>query len=72
MDLKPILDTIKEIFKIINANTIYTVLVTALSVLGSTGAWKYYEKRASIKEKEEQDVKHDYNQRIEKLEKKQK
>jgi hypothetical protein len=25
---------------------IYSVLITAITVLGGTGAWRYYEKRA--------------------------
>ena len=33
--------------------TIMTVLVTLITVLGSTTAWNYYEKRLLMKEKEE-------------------
>lgn len=66
MDLKPILDTIKEIFKS-DITTIYTVIITIVSVLGSTSAWKYYEKKAVIKQKDERQDKLDNRQRIDKL-----
>ena len=32
---------------------IYTVLLTAVTVLGSAGAWRFYERRAMHKEKDE-------------------
>lgn len=35
--------------------TIMTVLMTLVTVLGSTAAWNYYEKRLLIKEREERD-----------------
>ena len=49
-------------------NSIYTVLITALSVLGSTSAWKYYEKKALYNQKQENLMKDDCRERIEKLE----
>ena len=34
-------------------NNIYSVLITALTVLGGASAWRFYEKRADRKEKDE-------------------
>jgi len=47
---------------------IYSVLITALTVLGGTGAWRYYEKRALHKEKDDEFIRHDCKDRISKLE----
>lgn len=47
---------------------IYTVLLTAVTVLGSAGAWRYYERRAMHKEKDEDFIRHDCKDRISKLE----
>jgi predicted RNase H-like nuclease (RuvC/YqgF family) len=47
---------------------IYSVLITALTVLGGTGAWRYYEKRADHKERDEDFIRHDCKDRISKLE----
>lgn len=47
---------------------IYTVLITAISILGGTGAWRYYEKRATAKEKDDEFIRHDCKDRIAKLE----
>jgi hypothetical protein len=47
---------------------IYTVLLTAVTVLGSAGAWRFYEKRALHKEKDEDFIRHDCKDRISKLE----
>ncbi len=47
---------------------IYSVLITAITVLGGTGAWRYYEKRAINKEKDEDFIRHDCKDRITKLE----
>jgi hypothetical protein len=47
---------------------IYTVLITAVTVLGSAGAWRYYERRAMHKEKDEDFIRHDCKDRIAKLE----
>ena len=46
----------------------YSVLITAITVLGGTGAWRYYEKRASNKERDEEFIRHDCKDRISKLE----
>jgi hypothetical protein len=47
---------------------VYSVLITAVTVLGGTGARRYYEKRALRKEKEDDFIKHDCKDRITKLE----
>jgi peptidoglycan hydrolase CwlO-like protein len=47
---------------------LYSVLITAITVLGGTGAWRYYEKRAINKEKDDEFIRHDCKDRISKLE----
>jgi hypothetical protein len=47
---------------------IYTVLLTAVTVLGSAGAWRFYERRAMHKERDEDFIRHDCKDRISKLE----
>jgi hypothetical protein len=47
---------------------IYSVLITALTVLGGTGAWRYYEKRAIAKDRDDDFIRHDCKDRIAKLE----
>ena len=47
---------------------LYSVLITAITVLGGTGAWRYYEKRAINKERDEEFIRHDCKDRISKLE----
>lgn len=49
-------------------DNIYTVVITALTVFGGTSAWRYYEKRAMKKEKDEEFIRHDCRDRIAKLE----
>jgi phage shock protein A len=46
----------------------YSVLITAITVLGGTGAWRYYEKRALNKERDDEFIRHDCKDRISKLE----
>ena len=46
----------------------YSIIITAITVLGGTGAWRYYEKRAINKEKDEEFIRHDCKDRISKLE----
>ena len=46
----------------------YSVIITAITVLGGTGAWRYYEKRAINKERDEEFIRHDCKDRISKLE----
>lgn len=48
--------------------TIYTVLATLITVLGSTGAWAYYERRYRHREKVENFMKDECRERIAKLE----
>jgi predicted RNase H-like nuclease (RuvC/YqgF family) len=48
--------------------SIYTVLITIVTVLGSASAWRYYEKRAIAKERTENFMKDECRERIEKLE----
>jgi phage shock protein A len=47
---------------------IYSVLITAVTILGGGGAWRYYERRALHKEKDEDFIRHDCKDRISKLE----
>ena len=47
---------------------IYSVLMTAITVLGGTAAWRFYEKRADRREKDEEFIRHDCKDRISKLE----
>ena len=47
---------------------IYSVLITAITVLGGTTAFRYYEKRAMRKERDEEFIRHDCKDRIAKLE----
>ena len=46
----------------------YSVLITAITVLGGASAWRFYEKRADRKEKDEEFIRHDCRDRIAKLE----
>jgi peptidoglycan hydrolase CwlO-like protein len=46
----------------------YSVIITAITVLGGTGAWRYYEKRALTKERDDEFIRHDCKDRISKLE----
>jgi len=46
----------------------YSVLITALTILGGASAWRFYEKRAIHKEKDEDFIRHDCKDRIAKLE----
>jgi len=47
---------------------IYSVIITALTVLTGTGAWRYYEKRAQKREESENFMRNDCRTRIAKLE----
>lgn len=48
--------------------SIWTVLITMISVLFSASAWRYYEKRAIKKERDEEFIRKDCSDRITKLE----
>ena len=47
---------------------LYSVLITAISVLGGTTAFRFYEKRAMRKERDDEFIRHDCKDRIAKLE----
>ena len=47
---------------------IWTVLITVVTILGSASAWRFYEKRALKKEKDEDFIRYDCKDRIAKLE----
>jgi septal ring factor EnvC (AmiA/AmiB activator) len=46
----------------------YSVMITAITVLGGASAFRYYEKRAQRKEKDDEFIRHDCKDRIAKLE----
>ena len=47
---------------------IYTVFITLVTVMGSAGAWRFYERRFEAKRTEEMDYKYECKNRIDKLE----
>ena len=49
-------------------NNIWTVLITAITVLGGTQAFRYYEKRAMHRERDDDFIRHDCKDPISKLE----
>jgi hypothetical protein len=49
-------------------DSIYTVLITAITVLGGSTAFRFYEKRAIHRERDEDFIRHDCKDRISKLE----
>ena len=49
-------------------DNVYSVLITAITILGGASAFRYYEKRAQKKEKDDEFIKHDCKDRISKLE----
>jgi len=49
-------------------NNIYSVLITAVTVFGGASAWRFYEKRAEHKDRDEDFIRHDCKDRISKLE----
>ena len=49
-------------------NSVYAVIATAVTVLGSASAWRYYERRAMHKERDDDFIRHDCKDRIAKLE----
>ena len=48
--------------------SVWTVLITIVTVLGSASAWRFYEKRAMRKERDDEFIRHDCKDRISKLE----
>ena len=49
-------------------DNIYTVIITAITVLGSATAFRFYEKKSMRKERDEEFIRHDCKDRIAKLE----
>jgi len=49
-------------------NSIWSVLITAITVLGGTQAFRYYEKRAMHRERDDDFIRNDCKDRISKLE----
>jgi hypothetical protein len=49
-------------------SNIYTVIITAITFLGGSAAWRFYEKRAMHRERDEDFIRHDCKDRIAKLE----
>jgi septal ring factor EnvC (AmiA/AmiB activator) len=47
---------------------VYSVLITAITVLGGSAAFRFYEKRAQRKEDDDRFIRHDCQSRIAKLE----
>jgi len=48
--------------------SIYAVIITLVTVLGSAGAWRYYENRAQERKEDEDYIKDDCAKRIDRLE----
>jgi hypothetical protein len=49
-------------------NSLWTVLITMITVLTSASAWRYYEKRSIKKDRDEEFIRVDFKSRITKLE----
>jgi septal ring factor EnvC (AmiA/AmiB activator) len=49
-------------------DNVWSVLITAITVLSGTSAFRYYEKRAIRKERDDEFIRHDCKDRISKLE----
>jgi septal ring factor EnvC (AmiA/AmiB activator) len=49
-------------------NNFYSVIITAITVLGGTSAFRFYEKRSMRKERDDEFIRHDCKDRISKLE----
>ena len=48
--------------------SIWTAIITLITVLGGGSAWRFYEKRALKRERDEDFIRHDCKDRIAKLE----
>jgi len=57
-----------ETFFSMNEQSIWTAVITAITVLGSSSAWRFYEKRAQKREKDEGYLRDECRERIAKLE----
>jgi hypothetical protein len=51
-----------------NESNIWAVLITLITTLGGTTAFRFYEKRATRRERDEDFIRHDCKDRISKLE----
>jgi septal ring factor EnvC (AmiA/AmiB activator) len=49
-------------------DNVWSVLITAITVLGGTSAFRFYEKRSMRKERDDEFIRHDCKDRIAKLE----
>ena len=49
-------------------DNLYTVVITAITVMGGASAFRYYEKRAQRRERDDEFIRHDCKDRISKLE----
>lgn len=47
---------------------IYSVLITAITVLGGSAAWRFYEKKAQRRQRDDEFIRVDCKERIAKLE----
>lgn len=54
--------------EILRGESIYTIIVAIITVLGSAGAWRYYERKAEARRDEDNFMKFDCRERIAKLE----
>lgn len=52
----------------LSGDSIYTIIVAIITVLGSAGAWRYYERKAEARREEDNFMKFDCRERIAKLE----
>jgi hypothetical protein len=48
--------------------SVWSVLITLITVLGGSAAWRFYEKRAMHRERDDDFIRHDCRDRIAKLE----
>ena len=48
--------------------SLYAIIITLITVLGSASAWRYYEKRFQAKQSDEDFIREDCTKRIDKLE----
>jgi len=53
---------------IVYMENIYSVIITAITVLGGASAFRFYEKRAQTRERDDEFIKNDCKDRIAKLE----
>ena len=49
-------------------NSLYSIIIAIITILGSTAAWKYYEKRSKERRDDNNFIKKDCRDRIDKLE----